>query len=212
VRAQPTPPHAIALSLVATTEDMAAAFRARFAPWKGVEVVHGRWEELPPHDCFVTAGNAYGLMSAGIDAAVIATLGPRIEEEVQFRILDDYLGEQPIGTAFLLETHDAHVAYLCHAPTMRVPTSIQGTDNVYRAARAAMLCVYHHNLRAERVIRSLVFPAFGAGFGAVPPDEVARQMSVAWRLFLELPFRPDWDRVTRRERLICWDDGERRIR
>jgi hypothetical protein len=52
VRAQPTPPHAIALSLVATTEDMAAAFRARFAPWKDVEVFHGRWEQLPSHDRF----------------------------------------------------------------------------------------------------------------------------------------------------------------
>lgn len=201
----------LALRLVATTEEMAAAFRARFQPYPAVDVVLGRWEDLPPHDCFVTAGNAYGLMSAGIDAAVVRRLGAEVEGAVQLRILNEYLGEQPAGTAFLLPTGNAHVPFLCHAPTMRLPGDITRTDNVYRATRAALLCIYHHNRAEEPGIGSVVFPAFGAGFGGVDPSEVARQMAVAWKLFSELPYPPNWDRAVDRERLICWDRGERRV-
>ena len=201
----------LALKLVATTEEMAAAFRARFQPHRSVEVVLGRWEHLPPHDCFVTAGNSYGLMSAGIDAAVVRRFGPEIEVAVQLRIMNEHLGEQPIGTAFLLPTGSTEVPYLCHAPTMRIPGDIGRTDNVYRATRAALLAVYHHNRSTESALQSVVFPAFGAGFGGVAPAEVARQMAVAWKLFSEPPYPPDWDRVTDRERLICWDGPERRV-
>ena len=59
---------------------MAAAFRTRFSVFPAVNVVLGSWEHLPPHDCFVTAGNCYGLMSAGIDAVVVSELGPRVQD------------------------------------------------------------------------------------------------------------------------------------
>ncbi|APR86335.1 phage tail assembly-like protein [Minicystis rosea] len=196
---------------MATTEEMAAAFRARFQPYPAVDVVFGRWEDLPPHDCFVTAGNAYGLMSAGIDAAVVRRLGPEVQDAVQLRILNEYLGEQPVGTAFLLSTGHMHVPFLCHAPTMRIPGDITRTDNVYRATRAALLCIHHNNRASDSAIGKVVFPAFGAGFGGVAPDEVARQMAVAWKLFLEPPYPPSWDRAVERERLICRDGDDRRV-
>jgi O-acetyl-ADP-ribose deacetylase (regulator of RNase III) len=201
----------MSLKLVAMTEVMASAFRRRFQPYSTVEVVLGRWEELAPHDCFVTAGHSNGLMSAGIDAAVVNRFGPEVQDAVQLRIMNDFLGEQPVGSAFLLETGSADVPFLCHAPTMRLPGDITGTDNVYRATRAALLSIYHHNRSSDRAIGSVAFPAFGAGFGAVAPDECARQMAVAWRLFLEPPYPPTWDRALARERLIGWDDDERRV-
>ena len=102
----------LSLRLVATTEPMADAFRRRFSAWPAVRVTLGRWEEMPPHDCFVTAGNSYGLMSAGIDAVVVSRFGVEIQEAVQLRILNDFLGEQPVGSAFLLETGDASVPSL----------------------------------------------------------------------------------------------------
>ena len=199
------------LQLVATTEQMAAAFRSRFHPYPAVDIFLGRWETMPPHDCFVTAGNAYGLMSAGIDAAVVQRLGTEVQDAVQLRIMNDFLGEQPIGSAFILETGSTHVPFLCHAPTMRLPGDIAQTDNVYRATRAALLCVYHHNRSSNQPIDTVVFPAFGAGFGGVAPDEVARQMMVAWKLFLEPPYPPNWDRALMREQLICTDNGQRRV-
>lgn len=201
----------LSLELVATTEAMASAFRARFKPHARVRTTLGRWEDLPPHDCFVTAGNAYGLMSAGTDAAAVRAFGLELQSAVQLRIMNEYLGEQPIGTAFLLPTGSARLPFLCHAPTMRIPGDITGSDNVYRATRAALLCIYHHNRATDVPIASVAFPAFGAGFGGVAPGEVARQMEVAWRLFCEPPYPPNWDRAVDRERLICWDGAERRV-
>ena len=95
------------LQLVAGTKPMAAAFRSRFSTFSAVDVILGRREQLPPHDCSVTAGNCYGLMSAGIDAVVVSQLGPEVQDSVQLRILNELLGEQPVGSAFLLETGNA---------------------------------------------------------------------------------------------------------
>lgn len=123
--------------LVHPDEAMCDAFRARFATLPGIRVVRGRFEDLPPHDCFVTAGNAFGLMTAGIDAAVVHRFGEGLMRRVQQRILDEYFGEQPVGTAFVLPTRDPSLPFLAHAPTMRVPGSIAGTDSVPPLPRAA---------------------------------------------------------------------------
>src|SRR3954449_4225251 len=116
-----------------------------FAGLPNVRVVRGRFEDLEPHDCFVTAGNAFGLMTAGIDAAVVRRFGEPLMQRVQHRIMNDYFGEQPVGTAFVLPTGDPSRPFLCHAPTMRVPGSIDGTDKVYAATWAALLAVEAHN-------------------------------------------------------------------
>ena len=52
------------LWLVHPDADMCAAFRGRFTGLPNVRVVLGPFEDLGPHDCFVTAGNAFGLMTA----------------------------------------------------------------------------------------------------------------------------------------------------
>jgi hypothetical protein len=69
--------------LVHPEEAMCAAFQDRFAGLPGVRVVRGRLEDLEPHDCFVTAGNAFGLMTAGVDAAVVRLLGEEVMRRVQ---------------------------------------------------------------------------------------------------------------------------------
>lgn len=203
-------PHAPRLTVVVLSEESLEIFERRLAPFDNATAVQSRWEDMPPHDCFATAGNAYGIMNAGIDAAVVERFGKSMQRRVQEHILDEYHGEQPVGSAFLLETHDPEVPFLCHAPTMRTPRGISGTDNVYRAVRACFVAVGRHNRRAERPIETLVIPAMGAGFGQMPMEEVARQTSVAWRLFDEVPFPPDWDRVLRRENLICME-GDRKV-
>jgi hypothetical protein len=126
------------LWLVHPDEAMCAAFRDRFAGLRNARVVQGRFEDLPPHDCLVTAGNAFGLMTAGIDAAVVRYFGEELMQRVQQRILDQYFGEQPVGTAFLVPTDHPAVPLLAHAPTMRVPGSIEGTDKVYAATWSAL--------------------------------------------------------------------------
>src|ERR1043165_44755 len=196
--------------LVHPDGEMCAAFRERFAGLPNVRVLQGRFEDLEPHDCFVTAGNAFGLMTAGIDAAVIRRFGEPFMKRVQQRIMDQYFGEQPVGTAFILETDDPSLPFLAHAPPMRVPGSIEGTDKVYAATWAALLAIQAHNQTSLRRIEVIAFPAMGTGFGGVPFSEAARQMAVAYRHFLEPPHRIDWDFVTERQLAICYD-GKRQV-
>jgi O-acetyl-ADP-ribose deacetylase (regulator of RNase III) len=188
-------------------EAMCDAFRQRFAGLPRVRVVRGRFEDLEPHDCFVTAGNAFGLMTAGIDAAVVRRFGEQLMRRVQQQILDQFCGEQPVGTAFILPTGDPAVPFLAHAPTMRVPGSIEGTDKVYAATWAALLAVAVYNRSAEHRIEVVAFPALGTGFGGVPFGEAARQMAAAYRHLLEPPHRLDWDFVVERHRAVCYDGG-----
>src|SRR3954454_12858174 len=84
------------LWLIHPDEAMCDAFRDRFRGLPGVRVVRARFEDLGPHDCFVTAGNSFGLMTAGIDAAVVRYFGEPIMQRVQHLILDEFFGEQPI--------------------------------------------------------------------------------------------------------------------
>jgi O-acetyl-ADP-ribose deacetylase (regulator of RNase III) len=187
---------------------MCEAFRRRFAGLPHVRVIRGRFEELDPHDCFVTAGNAFGLMTAGIDAAVVRFFGDDLMQRVQQRITDEFLGEQPVGTAFVLPTGNTTVPFLAHAPTMRVPGSIEGTDKVYAATWAALLAVHAHNLGNDQKIEVVALPAMGTGFGGMPPDEAARQMASAYRHYLEPPHRLDWDFVVERHKAVCYDGGK----
>jgi hypothetical protein len=59
-------------------------------------------------------------MTAGIDAAVARFIGEPIVPRVQHRILDEYVGEQPVGTAFVLPIGHPAIPFPAHAPTMRV--------------------------------------------------------------------------------------------
>jgi O-acetyl-ADP-ribose deacetylase (regulator of RNase III) len=202
----------LSLWLVHPDEAMCAAFDRRFAGLPGVRVIRGTFEVLEPHDAFVTAGNAFGIMSAGIDAAVARFFGEGLVGRVQHHIMDRYLGEQPVGTAFILTTGHRAIPFLVHAPTMRVPGSISGTDRVYAATWAALLAVYAHNIDFDEKIETVAFPAMGTGFGGVPFDEAARQMAAAYRHYLEPPHRLDWDFVISRQKAICYDGARQVVR
>jgi O-acetyl-ADP-ribose deacetylase (regulator of RNase III) len=195
--------------LIHPEKQMCDAFSTRFAGLPGVTVLQKRFEELPPHDCFVTAANSYGMMTAGIDAVLVEFFGEMLMKRVHHHIMDQYLGEQPVGTAFVISTGHQDFPFIAHSPTMRVPGSIRGTENVYTATWAALLAIHRHNLSEERKITTAAFPAMGTGFGDVPFDEAARQMAAAYRLYLEPPHRIDWDTVTDRHRVICYDGAEK---
>jgi len=206
-------PLPLELWLIHPDSDVCAAFERRFEGLPNVVVRQQRFEELPPHDCFVTAANSYGIMTAGIDAAVVRFHGEELMRRIQNRIQDAYLGEQPIGTALIEPTGNPDYPFVAHTPTMRTPGSIAGTDKVYLATWAALLAVYRHNTsRPERKIDTVAFPAMGTGFGAVSHDEAARQMAAAYYHYLHPPHRFDWDVVINREKRIGYDGDERRVR
>jgi O-acetyl-ADP-ribose deacetylase (regulator of RNase III) len=180
------------LILVEPNPSLCAAFRRFFAGLPGVEIVPGRFEELAEFDCVVSAANSFGLMDGGVDAAIVRFFGDPLMDRVQQRILDEYLGEQPVGTCLLVETQHAKHPFVAHTPTMRVPMDITGTDNVYRAMWAMLLAVRAHNRAAEPRIASVACPGLGTGTGGVPAPEAARQMALAYRHFLNPPRFLDW--------------------
>lgn len=57
------------------------------------------------------------------------------------------------------------IPFLVHAPTMRVPGCIEGTDKVYNATWAALLAIHAHNRLAAQQIEVAAFLAMGTGFG-----------------------------------------------
>ncbi len=126
--------------------------------------------------------------------------------------MDEYLGEQPVGTAFIVATGHAEYPFVAHAPTMRVPGSIAGTDKVYSATWAALLAIHLHNLSPECKIETVAFPAMGTGFGGVAYEEAARQMAAAYRHYLEPPHRLDWDFVAEREKAISYAGNKKVVR
>jgi O-acetyl-ADP-ribose deacetylase (regulator of RNase III) len=147
-----------------------------------------------------TAG--FGLMDGGVDAAITRFFGVQLMERVQRRILDEYRGEQPVGTSMLVETNHPEHRWLAHTPTMRAPMAIARTDNVYRAMWAMLLEVQRHN-RAEAVpIRTVACPGLGTGTGQVPPGEAARQMSLAYRNFVNPPDAIDWQFADSRQEQV----------
>lgn len=107
-------------------------------------------------------------------------------------VLDEYLGEQPVGTSLIVETSSDKHLFLAHTPTMRVPLSIQYTDNIYLAMWSMLLAVRKHNQLSDKKINIVACPGLGTGYGRVPFTEAARQMVLAYKHFLHPPERIDW--------------------
>jgi O-acetyl-ADP-ribose deacetylase (regulator of RNase III) len=175
------------LIIVDRGKDFCDAVRWQFRSHAEVQIVCGRFEDLPSFDCVVTAGNSFGLMDAGMDLAVVRFFGRQVMERIQQRILDDYLGEQPVGTCIIVPTgHTVH-PFVAHAPTMRVPMNIQGTDHVYLAMWAALTAAHRHNRSESQKIDILACPGLGTGTGGVDSHEAALQLCLAYEHFAQPP-------------------------
>ncbi|STJ26697.1 RNase III inhibitor [Citrobacter braakii] len=183
------------LILSAPVPAMAEAFKRAFEGVENVEVIAAPFETIKEFDCMVSAANSFGLMDGGVDAAITAFFGDQLQSRVQRHIVSYWGGEQPVGTAFVINSGKADHPWLVHAPTMRTPSIIAGTDSVYAATWAGLLAIETHNLEhiPSARINSVVFPAMGAGCGQVPFDSVAAQMKLAWLNFNNPPVAIDWD-------------------
>jgi O-acetyl-ADP-ribose deacetylase (regulator of RNase III) len=168
-------------------KEFCEVMRWQFRSRPEIEIVCGRFEDLPTFDCVVTAGNSFGLMDAGMDLAVVRYFGRQVMELTQKQILDDYLGEQPVGSCIIVPTgHPTH-PFLAHAPTMRVPMNIKGTDHIYLALWATLTAVHRHNRSQSRKIDSLACPGLGTGTGGVDSLEAALQLFLAYEHFCRPP-------------------------
>ncbi|HQV30425.1 MAG TPA: macro domain-containing protein [Calditrichia bacterium] len=190
------------LVLIDPQPALCAAWQKYFANLHNVEIVNGYFEQLPVFDCIVSAANSFGLMDGGVDLAISNFFGRSLVHRVQKYILENFRGEQPIGTSFLIETgHEKH-PFLAHTPTMRTPMAISLTDNVYYAMWAMLLAVDKHNRNSDSPIGLVACPGLGTATGAVSFEEAARQMSVAYENFLNPPREIDWLYATQRQQSI----------
>lgn len=190
------------LILVDPKPALCDAFHERFISLPNVEIVNGKFEDLSIYDCMVSAANSFGLMDGGVDAAIIQFFGYNLQERVQQRILDEFLGEQPVGTSIIVETNHSKHPYIAHTPTMRVPMDIAHTDHVYLAMWAMLLSVRQHNLKSEKQINIIACPGLGTATGHVPYRQAARQMALAYEHFLNPPSYIDWRLADKRQDAI----------
>jgi len=169
-----------------------------------------RFEQLNKFDCMVSAANSFGLMDGGVDAAITQFFGDQVEMRVQQHILRFYDGEQPVGSSFIIPTFHTNHPYLAHTPTLRVPYSIQQTDNVYLAMKAMLRAVADHNERALmnpqefKFIETVVCPGLGTNYGNMDLTEAARQMALAYENFYNVPRAIDWGYANERQRTVVW--------
>ena len=189
----------VRLILVDPHPGFCQAAKQRFADLPNVEIVQGYFEELPHFDCMVSAANSFGLMDGGVDAAITNFFGTALMHRVQSRILDEYLGEQPIGTSLIVETDHSNHPFIAHTPTMRVPMEINRTDNVYTAMWAMLLAVRQHNRHMEKLIEVVACPGLGTGTGKMEMSEAARQMCLAYKHYLTPPRQISWNFAAQRQ-------------
>lgn len=167
------------------------AWRLRHTP--EVSVLCRRFEDIPDFDCMVSAGNGFGLMDGGVDYAISEFFGWHLQDRVQAHILDHYLGEQPVGSAFVVDTGMSDHPWLIHSPTMRVQKLVTGTDASFVATWAALVALERHNATSDKPIRSVVFPGMGTGCGQMPAEHAVGQMAAAINHYYHRRTNINWD-------------------
>lgn len=190
------------LILVDPIREITDALNFQFEEYPQVEVVNNYFEKLPAFDCMVSAANSFGLMDGGVDLAISRFFGWDLMNKVQARIIDEYFGEQPVGTSMLVETGHPDHPFIAHTPTMRVPMEISRTDNVYLAMSAILREVTLHNQRQAQKINIVACPGLGTMTGMVPAREAARQMALAYDNFLNRPKGISWEYASDRQHAI----------
>ncbi|MBD2579810.1 macro domain-containing protein [Oscillatoria sp. FACHB-1406] len=196
------------LILTAPNPELFAAFQESFFYLPNVEIANKRFEDLTQYDCLVSPANSFGMMDGGMDKAILRFFGDSLMIRVQQYILEEYLGEQPVGTSFIIETNHLKYPFLAHTPTMRIPMSVAGTDIPYVAMWAMLLTVRWYNRDKERKIESVVCPGLGTGIGRVPYREAARQMALAYDNFVYPPKYLNCFVAAERQ-LQIWEGGEK---
>ena len=181
------------LTLVDHNPEVVTAWQRHFS--SEVTIRQCGFEEITDCIAFATAGNSFGMMDGGVDKAV-AEFDPGIENVVQTNIRDQCHGELLVGQSLLASMRKGGYEWLLYTPTMRVPMSIRGTDNVYKATWAVL------NLATVMYLDSVAMPGFGFRTGQVPAPEVARQMSLAWENFNNVPEKMEWPAIMNRHNRI----------
>lgn len=124
--------------------------------------------------------------------------GSHVQERLQKLIQTRHHGELLVGLAEVVDTDRDEIPYLIAAPTMRVPTILTETVNVYLATRAILNLVKFGTVPdgtpVKHIIETIAIPGLGTGVGKVPPHICAHQMKVALQdiLLSQYQFPKSW--------------------
>ena len=89
-------------------------------------------------ECVVSPANSFGLMDGGYDLALTNWYGEQLQEKVQEYIINNYYGEQSVGTSFTIPTNKDN-QFLIHTPTMRTPEEIVDPRIIYQCMRSTLI-------------------------------------------------------------------------
>lgn len=187
--------------------ELPAAHQSRYT------ILNGYIEDMDTFDALVIPGNSFGFMDSGISRAATAMFGDTLPQSVRNCIDDEYLGEQPVGTALIVRTGHTWHPYVVHTPIMRYPMRTAHMDYAYKSTWAALLAVRHHNRHADQhampPIETVAVVGMRASVGESPVQQVARQMALAFRNFLQPPERVTWHMAANRQQEVRYggDDG-----
>ncbi len=177
--------------IIDANRNVIEAFKTYFDDLKDVKIIYSHLEKFlscNKVECLVSPANSFGLMDGGYDYAITKHFGCELQEKVQRYIVDNFYGEQPTGTSFLIET-DSNPKYLIHTPTMRYPQKINNPEIIYHCMRSCLIEAMKHN------IKNILIPAFGGGTGQVSYTTIAYLMRKAYEQLKTLPEKLDWNYV-----------------
>lgn len=144
-------------------------------------------------DCFVcpcssSLGPLWPQYSTASDAlSRLEKKYPGTKERVTNVIIEEYLGEVPVGTSFLMELSPTfQVCFVTLASTTAVQGSFVEFAYAYSGFRSAMIEIALHNRKNPgKEIVEVVWPLFPCiGFLENQPYEVVRQIAIARRQLL----------------------------
>src|SRR5262245_18780233 len=115
-----------------------------------------------PVDAIVNPSNSKGIMGGGVAGAIRRHGGDQIQSEAMSR------APIAVGAALITPAGALPAKFVIHVPTMEEPGMTVGTENVRRAARAALIAAHAHRYQV------LAIPGLGTGVGGVAVEEAAR--------------------------------------
>lgn len=153
-------------------------FHPVFVDTMSVEFIHDNFINfMEKHDrcidAVVSPANAYGLMDGGYDAAITEYFGRDLQLSIQNKIIEEYFGEQPVGTSISIKIPNSDVL-LIHTPTMRTPSAIKDPTIIYQCMRTTLIEAIKNKCE------SVVIPAFGGQTGRLNADVIAKMMYLAY--------------------------------
>ncbi len=154
--------------LVDTNIEVVNAWSKYFGDYENVKIIHGdivRVIEENKEAYIVSPTNSFGDLQGGVDLVYFNHFGYKLEEDLRVKIIKEKRGELIVGDFLLLNK-------MIFVPTMRVPTNISATVNVYLAFRAVLICMENKG--------TIICPGMGTGVGKVSADQCALQMHQAY--------------------------------